>query len=86
VASPVPSTEGAAFDVDPTDVGAIATALVRVATDEPLRADLAAAGRARAAELTWASAAARHAEIWTSLASGGGSSRVSRARGHAARG
>jgi glycosyltransferase involved in cell wall biosynthesis len=86
VASPVPSTGGAAFEVDPTDIDAIATALVRVATDEPLRADLAAAGRARAAELMWASAAARHAEIWTSLASGGGSSRVSRARGHAARG
>jgi glycosyltransferase involved in cell wall biosynthesis len=67
VASPVPSTGGAAYEVDPLDVEAIAEALVRVATDEPLRADLVAAGRARAEALTWGSAASRHREIWASL-------------------
>jgi alpha-1,3-rhamnosyl/mannosyltransferase len=70
VASPVPSSGGAAYSVDPADVEAIAAAIVRVGTDEALRAELAAAGRARAATLTWASSAARHAEIWTSLRSG----------------
>jgi len=64
VASPVPSTAGAAYEVEPTDVDAIAAALLLVATDDGLRADLAAAGRERAATLTWAASAARHAEIW----------------------
>jgi glycosyltransferase involved in cell wall biosynthesis len=68
VASPVPSTGGAAFEVDPTDVEAIADGIVRVGTDDALRADLSATGRARAASLTWAAAAARHAELWASLA------------------
>jgi glycosyltransferase involved in cell wall biosynthesis len=86
VASAVPSTGGAAFDVDPTDVQAMADALVRVATDAALRSDLVAAGRARAATLTWAAAAARHAELWRSLSTGGSASRASRARGPAARG
>ena len=67
VASPQPSLGGAAYEVDPTDVDAIAAALVRVATDAGLRADLVAAGRARAATLTWAAAAARHRELWASL-------------------
>jgi glycosyltransferase involved in cell wall biosynthesis len=68
VASPVPSTGGAAYEVDPTDVEAIAAALLLVATDDSLRADLAAAGRERAATLTWEAAAARHAEIWAAAA------------------
>jgi glycosyltransferase involved in cell wall biosynthesis len=67
VASPVPSAGGAAYVVDPTDVDAIRDALVRVTTDEPLRADLVAAARARAGALTWAAAAARHMELWESL-------------------
>ena len=74
VASPVPSAGGAAYEVDPTDVNAIAEALVRVATDDARRADLVAAGQARAAVLTWAAAGARHLELWESLgarASGG---------------
>jgi len=70
VASPQPSVGGAALEVDPLDVGAIATALVRVATDARLRAELVEAGRARAAGLTWAAAAARHEELWASLAQG----------------
>ena len=68
VASPQPSTGGAAYEVDPLDVGGIAAALVRVATDAELRADLVAAGRARAAALTWSATAARHVELWGSLA------------------
>ncbi|MGH9222561.1 MAG: glycosyltransferase family 4 protein [Acidimicrobiales bacterium] len=68
VASPQPSLGGAAYEVDPLDVEAIGAALLRVATDGPLRDDLAARGRARAAQLTWAATAARHAELWDALA------------------
>jgi glycosyltransferase involved in cell wall biosynthesis len=68
LASPQPSTGGAAFEVDPFDVDAMADGLVRVATDEALRADLVAAGRDRAATLTWAATGARHVELWDSLA------------------
>ena len=72
VASPLPSTGEAAYTVDPLDVAAIAQALQRVAADEALRRDLVAAGRARAARLTWAAAAAGHAEVWASLSSATG--------------
>jgi glycosyltransferase involved in cell wall biosynthesis len=67
VASPVPSTGDAALVVDPLDVGAIANALVRVATDGAARDELVAAGRAHAAALTWAAAAERHAELWSQV-------------------
>ncbi|MFP5318289.1 MAG: glycosyltransferase family 4 protein [Acidimicrobiia bacterium] len=70
VASPQPSLGGAAYEVDPLDVDAIAAALVRVSTDASLRADLVEAGRERAATLTWAAAAARHQELWGSLSAG----------------
>ncbi len=72
VASPVPSVGDAAYTVDPLDTSAICEALVRVAGDESLRRELLAAGRARAAELTWASAAAGHVELWASLSSSTG--------------
>ena len=72
VASPVPSTGDAAYTVDPTDTSAITEALARVATDDTLRRDLLAAGRARAAQLTWAAAAARHVEVWASLSASAG--------------
>jgi glycosyltransferase involved in cell wall biosynthesis len=39
---------------DPLDVGSIASALAELATDEELRARLAALGRERAAEFSWA--------------------------------
>ncbi|MBO0714149.1 MAG: glycosyltransferase family 4 protein [Acidimicrobiales bacterium] len=68
VASPVPSTGGAALEVDPRDTEAIADGLVRAATDEPLRERLSAAGQARAAELTWARAARAHLEVWARAA------------------
>jgi glycosyltransferase involved in cell wall biosynthesis len=67
VASAVPSAGGAALEVDPFDVDAIAGALVAVATDDRRRADLIAAGCARAAGLTWAAAARRHVELWQAI-------------------
>ena len=67
VASPMPSTGGAALEVDPLDVRAIAEALVRVACDDDTRQDLVEAGLARARSLTWAAAAAHHVELWRAL-------------------
>jgi glycosyltransferase involved in cell wall biosynthesis len=68
VASPVPSAGGAALEVDPFDIDAMAAALVAAATDDGRRAELVAAGRARAAGLTWAATARRHVELWTTMA------------------
>jgi glycosyltransferase involved in cell wall biosynthesis len=67
VASPVPSAGGAALEVDPFDVDAIAAALVVAATDDLRRSDLVDAGRARAAGLTWAAAARGHVQLWAAL-------------------
>jgi glycosyltransferase involved in cell wall biosynthesis len=67
VASRVPSAGDAAMGVDPHDVGDIAEALVRVATDEKVRRQLVSAGQARAGGLTWANTARRHVELWASL-------------------
>ena len=67
VASAVPSTAGAALEVDPLDIAAIADALVQVATDDGCRSELVARGRRRAGELTWEAAARRHVELWESL-------------------
>jgi glycosyltransferase involved in cell wall biosynthesis len=53
----------AALLVDPEDEAAIAAAMLRLIREEHLRADLAAAGRERAAELTWNKAAAATLEI-----------------------
>src|SRR5207244_973748 len=57
VASPMPSTGGAALEVDPLDVEAIAAALVSVAGQEGERSRLVTAGVLRSAELPWAAAA-----------------------------
>jgi len=70
VATPMPSTGGAALEVPSGDVEAIAEALVAVAGDDALRARLVAAGLRRAAGLTWRRAGARHLELWTELAAG----------------
>ena len=64
VASPLPSTGSAAFDVDPLDAEAIADALMTVATDDATRADLVARGRAHAGAMTWSAAASKHMDIW----------------------
>ncbi len=66
VASPMPSVGEAALVVDPTDVGAIAEALRRVAGDPDERERLVHAGRMRAAR-SWRDAAAEHLELWAQL-------------------
>jgi glycosyltransferase involved in cell wall biosynthesis len=66
VASPLPSTGGAAFEVDPTSVESITEGIVTVATDDGLRAQLVERGILRAAELRWASIARRHLAVWDS--------------------
>ncbi|HET9441938.1 MAG TPA: glycosyltransferase family 1 protein [Acidimicrobiales bacterium] len=67
VSSPVPSTAGAALEVDPTDVGAIAAALVQASSDDRVRAELVTAGLLRTGELTWEAAARRHVELWQAM-------------------
>jgi glycosyltransferase involved in cell wall biosynthesis len=64
VASPLPSTGGAAFEVDPNDTGSIAAGLLTVATDETTRESLVRRGSVRSTELTWSSIALRHREVW----------------------
>jgi glycosyltransferase involved in cell wall biosynthesis len=64
VASPLPSTGGAAFEVDPGSVESIAEGILQVATDDALRARLVGLGATRAAELRWASIARRHLAVW----------------------
>jgi glycosyltransferase involved in cell wall biosynthesis len=64
VASPLPSTGGAAREVDPHDTSSIAAGLLDVATDEAVRSELIRLGSARAAELSWSSIARRHCEVW----------------------
>jgi glycosyltransferase involved in cell wall biosynthesis len=56
--------EGASVLVDPDDAEELADALAQTLTDESLRADLAARGRARAAEYTWRRAAERLLRVY----------------------
>lgn len=67
LASSVPSTGGAAWEVDPTDVDAIASGIVAVATDESLRCELQEAGRRRAGARTWRASAEEHLALWRGL-------------------
>jgi glycosyltransferase involved in cell wall biosynthesis len=71
VASPMPSTGGAALEVDPLDIDAIADALARVAGQEGVRSQLVTAGVLRSSELTWEAAARRHVELWSEVAGDG---------------
>jgi len=64
VASPIPSTGTAAFEVDPRRVESIAEGLLAVATDSSLRDRLVAAGNQRAATLTWEACATKHVALW----------------------
>ena len=64
VASPMPSTGGAALEVDPRDLEAIGAGLVRAAGDEAARSRLVTAGLIRARELTWERSAREHARVW----------------------
>jgi len=70
VASPMPSTGGAAFEVTPTDTDAIADALVEVGSREGVRSQLVTAGVLRSSELTWEAAARRHVELWAEAVHG----------------
>jgi phosphatidylinositol alpha-mannosyltransferase len=68
VASDIPGYAEAARDaallVAPGDPARLAGALARAGEDEPLRARLVAAGRARAASLSWARVAARVLHVY----------------------
>ncbi len=68
VASPVPSIigSGAAIEVDPLDVSAIAEALVAASSDDRIRSELVSAGIEFTADLTWERVARRHVELWES--------------------
>lgn len=69
VASAVPSVagSGAALEVDPYDVRAIATALVRASSDDRVRSGLVTAGLELTASLTWERAARHHVEAWARM-------------------
>jgi glycosyltransferase involved in cell wall biosynthesis len=71
VASGVPSTGTAAYQVDPNDTDSIADGLLVVATDEAVRHRLQSAGRSHAAGLSWSSIAQRHVAIWEEVRPGG---------------
>jgi glycosyltransferase involved in cell wall biosynthesis len=68
VASPIPSTAGAALDVDPLDPKSIARAMVVASSDERARSELVTAGLVRTQELTWHRAADQHVQLWENLA------------------
>lgn len=61
---------GAALTVDPTDTAAIAAALLRLLTDDALRATLAAAGLAQATQFRWARTAAETRAVLADAAKG----------------
>lgn len=67
VASPLPSTGGAALEVDPLDVDAIGAALLAASGEEATRSALVTAGLLRARELTWERAARDHTHAWERL-------------------
>jgi alpha-1,3-rhamnosyl/mannosyltransferase len=60
-------TQGAALEVDPLDTGAIADAMLALVSQPALRARCAAAGRARATQLTWDATARMTAAVYRSL-------------------
>ncbi len=64
VASPLPSTAGAAYEVDPLDTDSIAAGILTVATDEEERARLVRLGRDRTGELQWSGIARQHLTVW----------------------
>jgi alpha-1,3-rhamnosyl/mannosyltransferase len=62
-------TQGAALEVDPLSVAALADAMRNAVGDEALRARCIAAGRARAAQLTWRDTARRTAAVYHAILS-----------------
>ncbi len=75
VASPLPSTGTAAYEVDPRDTEAIADGLLVVATDPAVRERLRAAGHQRVAEFSWSAIAERHRAVWDEAAAANGGRR-----------
>jgi glycosyltransferase involved in cell wall biosynthesis len=67
VASPMPSTQGGALEVDPLSVESIAEGLVLASSDGTTRDGVIAAGHERVDQLTWESAAGRHVDLWEQL-------------------
>jgi len=68
VTSSLPELAGdAALLVEPTDAGAIATALLRLLQEDDLRRKLVGAGFEQARKFTWEKAAAQLLEVYTSL-------------------
>jgi glycosyltransferase involved in cell wall biosynthesis len=69
-ASAVPEVaQGAALEVDPCNAGAIGEAMLALVRDAALRARCVAAGRARAAQLTWQATAHRTAAVYRAVLS-----------------
>jgi glycosyltransferase involved in cell wall biosynthesis len=64
VASPMPSTRGAALEVDPLDTEAVAEALVEASGEGPRRQQLIEAGRLRVSGMTWKHSAEKHLAAW----------------------
>lgn len=60
-------SQGAALEVDPLDITAIGEAMLALARDESLRARCIAAGRARAAQLTWQETARQTVAVYHSV-------------------
>lgn len=58
------AADGAALLFPSEDVAAMADAIRRVTTDDSLREELRGKGLERAAQLTWATAAVRHTEVY----------------------
>jgi glycosyltransferase involved in cell wall biosynthesis len=67
IASPVPSAGDATHRVDPHNTAAITEAMMRLAKDEALRADLIERGKRHADRHTWADTARLHAHAWMQL-------------------
>lgn len=58
---------GAALEIDPLDVGALAEAMLALVRDETLRTRCIDAGRARAATMTWRATASATAHVYRTL-------------------
>ena len=68
VASPMPSTRGAALEVDPHSVHSVTEGIVALATDAATREHFVALGRSRVHSLTWEATARHHLELWREVA------------------
>lgn len=68
VASKIPSTKGACFEVDPLDIDSIAKGLAQVCRNTHLQTELIEAGLTRASQLSWRKSAQEHLIIWQGLA------------------